>query len=140
MIASISTLSGKYRIFEFEYNKLINNLPLYDVKIDFENSFNDKTLTEGRSINNAFEDLGVILNAEPSFLTISSVLIPEVSGKYSATNSNPLYEGTINGRFIDSKSKRKLGVNKLAFSLGLINQIVLTSLYMILITRISVIY
>ena len=104
---------------EFEYNKLINNLPLYDVKIDFENSFNDKTLTEGRSINNAFEDLGVILNAEPSFLTISSVLIPEVSGKYSATNSNPLYEGTINGRFIDSKSKRKLGVNKLAFSLGL---------------------
>ena len=105
---------------EFEYNKLINNLPLYDVKIDFENSFNDKTLTEGRSINNAFEDLGVILNAEPSFLTISSVLIPEVSGKYSATNSNPLYEGTINGRFIDSKSKRKLGVNKLAFSLGLI--------------------
>ena len=105
---------------EFEYNKLINNLPLYDVKIDFENSFNDKTLTEGRSINNAFEDLGVILNAEQSFLTISSVLIPEVSGKYSATNSNPLYEGTINGRFIDSKSKRKLGVNKLAFSLGLI--------------------
>lgn len=105
---------------EFEYNKLIKNLPLYDVKIDFENSFNDKTLTEGRSINNAFEDLGVILNAEPSFLTISSVLIPEVSGKYSATNSNPLYEGTINGRFIDSKSKRKLGVNKLAFSLGLI--------------------
>ena len=104
---------------EFEYNKLINNLPLYDVKIDFENSFNDKTLTEGRSINNAFEDLGVILNAEPSFLTISSVLIPEVSGKYSATNSNPLYEGTINGRFIDSKSKRKLGVNKLTFSLGL---------------------
>ena len=105
---------------EFEYNKLINNLPLYDVKIDFENSLNDKTLTEGRSINNAFEDLGVILNAEQSFLTISSVLIPEVSGKYSATNSNPLYEGTINGRFIDSKSKRKLGVNKLAFSLGLI--------------------
>ena len=105
---------------EFEYNKLINNLPLYDVKIDFENSLNDKTLTEGRSINNAFEDLGVILNAEKSFLTISSVLIPGVSGKYSATNSNPLYEGTINGRFIDSKSKRKLGVNKLAFSLGLI--------------------
>ena len=49
-----------------------------------------------------------------------SVVIPGTNGKYSATNNKPLYEGAINGSFIDPITKNKLSVNYIAFNLGLI--------------------
>lgn len=101
-----------------EYNP--SSLPIHDIHIDFENSLSGRILNEGQPINNAYSNLGITFDSAPSYLTITSVVIPGTNGKYSATNNKPLYEGAINGSFIDPITKNKLSVNYIAFNLGLI--------------------
>ena len=101
-----------------EYNP--SSLPIHDIHIDFENSLNGRVLNEGQPINDAYRNLGIAFDSTPSYLTITSVVIPGTDGKYSATNNKPLYEGAINGSFIDPITKNKLSVNYIAFNLGLI--------------------
>ena len=101
-----------------EYNP--SSLPIHDIHIDFENSLSGRVLNEGQPINDAYRNLGITFDSTPSYLTITSVVIPGTDGKYSATNNKPLYEGAINGSFIDPITKNKLSVNYIAFNLGLI--------------------
>ena len=101
-----------------EYNP--SSLPIHDIHIDFENSLSGRVINEGQPINDAYRNLGITFDSTPSYLTITSVVIPGTDGKYSATNNKPLYEGAINGSFIDPITKNKLSVNYIAFNLGLI--------------------
>ena len=73
-----------------EYNP--SSLPIHDIHIDFENFLSGRILNEGQPINNAYSNLGITFDSAPSYLTITSVVIPGTNGKYSATNNKPLYE------------------------------------------------
>ena len=113
-------IKNKDKSSEIIYASNTSNLPIHDIHIDFENSLNGRALNEGQSINHTYKDLGITFNSTPSYLTVTSVVIPGIDGKYSATNNKPLYEGTISGNFIDPTTKNKLSVNYIAFNLGLI--------------------
>ena len=96
------------------------NQPIPDIHIDFEESLQGEILKEGYNINDSYNKYGLALSTRNSYLTVTNIDIPGVSGNYSATNFKPIYEGEIRGNFIQNNSYNPSGINYLGLRLGLI--------------------
>ena len=128
-IKSIHRLNPSDRPSVF-YGKKESTRPITDILIDFEDSLQDEGLKEGNRINDKYINYGIRLGTKSSYLTVSNITIPGVSGKYSATNFNPIYEGEIRGSFTEINSPNPSGVHYLGLSLGLIKpESVVISIY-----------
>lgn len=128
-IKSIHRLNPSVKSSVF-YGKNESKQPITDILIDFEEVLQDESLKEGNRINEKYINYGLSLGTKNSYLTVSNITIPGVSGKYSATNFNPIYEGEIRGSFTQINSLNPSGVHYLGLRLGLIKpESVIVSIY-----------
>lgn len=98
-------------------------VPITNIKIDFNSSPNGKILRPGQNINTAYESLGVSFKSlhPNSYLTVSPKEVGGIQRGNSATNHRPLFEGTISAHFCDPNEPRKnRSVSFLGLRIGLV--------------------
>lgn len=98
-------------------------IPITNVKIDFNSSLEGKILRAGQNINKTYERIGVsFLSLRPnSYLTVSPKEIEGIQQGNSATNHRPLFEGNISARFCNpDKPTENRAVSFLGLRVGLV--------------------
>ena len=78
-------------------------IPITNIKIDFNSSLEGKILRAEQNINKTYERIGVsFMSLRPnSYLTVTPKEIEGIQQGNSATNHRPLFEGAISARFCD---------------------------------------
>ncbi len=100
-----------------------SEIPITNIKIDFNASPEGKILRAGQNINNTYERTGVSFESlsPNSYLTVSPKEIGGIQQGNSATNHRPLFEGAISARFCDPDNpKESRTVSFIGLRVGLV--------------------
>lgn len=100
-----------------------SDIPITNIKIDFNLSPEGKILRAGQNINKTYERAGVSFASlrTNSYLTVSPKEIEGIQQGNSATNHRPLFEGGISAHFCDPENpKESRSVSFIALRVGLV--------------------
>ena len=98
-------------------------IPITNMKIDFNSSLQGKILRAGQNINRTYEKIGLsfLSSRANSYLTVSPKEIGGIQQGNSATNHHPLFEGNISGRFCNPENPAETrAVSFLGLRVGLV--------------------
>lgn len=98
-------------------------IPITNIKIDFNSSLEGKILRAEQNINKTYERIGVsFMSLRPnSYLTVTPKEIEGIQQGNSATNHRPLFEGAISARFCDPEDPTvNCAVSFLGLRVGLV--------------------
>jgi len=100
-----------------------SEIPITNIKIDFNLSPEGKILRAGQNINKTYERTGVSFTSlrPNSYLTVSPKEIEGIQQGNSATNHRPLFEGGISAHFCDPENpKESRSVSFIGLRVGLV--------------------
>lgn len=109
-----------YFIINDEYSP---EIPITNIKIDFNSSLKGKILRAGENINKTYESIGVsfLSMRQNSYLTVSPKEIEGIKHGNSATNHRPIFEGNISARFCNPNNPAESrAVSFLGLHVGLV--------------------